>query len=244
MCRPPDERRVDGSERVETMPYLGLIEGTETSIAPLAYVISARRWRLRHRSRPGAPQAARRKVFLGHAPGAPGGRGRWAVHSAGDGNPTTRVIASVVDRLGAHGITYFKTSKEMPFRGERFRIATSESPRRSTREPQAPDTDRRVGKPASRPSRPARWWSRWTNARTPGVHPVRSRSDDGLMPGTSSTRCWPPRRHRSSTRFFGRWRQLAGSGWGSPGQPLISTCRANLVSGADRTKTILGFGQS
>ena len=42
------------------------------------------------------------------------------------GNPTTRVIASVVDRLEAHGIKYFKTSKETAFKGERFKIASSE----------------------------------------------------------------------------------------------------------------------
>ena len=42
------------------------------------------------------------------------------------GNPTTRVIASVVDRLEAHGIRYFKTAKESTFAGERFKIASSE----------------------------------------------------------------------------------------------------------------------
>ena len=43
------------------------------------------------------------------------------------GNPTTRVIASVVDRLEAHGIRYFRTSTDMTVRGERFKIATSEA---------------------------------------------------------------------------------------------------------------------
>ena len=42
------------------------------------------------------------------------------------GNPTTRVIASVVDRLEAHGVKYFRTAKETTFKGERFKIATSE----------------------------------------------------------------------------------------------------------------------
>ncbi len=37
----PMRRRVDGSERVETMPHFGVVEGTETSIAPRAYVISS-----------------------------------------------------------------------------------------------------------------------------------------------------------------------------------------------------------
>jgi hypothetical protein len=36
------------------------------------------------------------------------------------------VIAGVVDRLEAHGIRYFKTAKETTFRGECFRIASSE----------------------------------------------------------------------------------------------------------------------
>ncbi|HYW32854.1 MAG TPA: hypothetical protein VE869_15245, partial [Gemmatimonas sp.] len=32
---------------------------------------------------------------------------------------------SLMDRLDAHGITYSVTSREMPFTGERFRIATN-----------------------------------------------------------------------------------------------------------------------
>jgi hypothetical protein len=36
------------------------------------------------------------------------------------------MIASVVDRLEAHGIRYFKTTKEMAIKGERFKIASSE----------------------------------------------------------------------------------------------------------------------
>jgi len=43
-----------------------------------------------------------------------------------DGQSHDAVIASVVDRLEAHGIKYFKTSKEMAFKGERFKIASSE----------------------------------------------------------------------------------------------------------------------
>jgi hypothetical protein len=42
------------------------------------------------------------------------------------GNPTTRVIAAVVDRLEAHGVRYFKTSTPMNVRGERFKIASTE----------------------------------------------------------------------------------------------------------------------
>jgi len=36
------------------------------------------------------------------------------------------MMASVVDRLEAHGIRYFKTARDGAFKGERFRIATSE----------------------------------------------------------------------------------------------------------------------
>jgi hypothetical protein len=42
------------------------------------------------------------------------------------GNPTTRVIASVVDRLEAHGVKYFKTTADTAFKGERFRIESSQ----------------------------------------------------------------------------------------------------------------------
>jgi hypothetical protein len=105
----PMRRRVDGSERVETMPHLGLVEATETSVAPRVYVISAAPVAVT-----APPQAAGGRGGMG------GGFGRPV------GNPATRVIASVVDRLEAHGIRYFKTPKDMTFRGERFKIATSE----------------------------------------------------------------------------------------------------------------------
>jgi hypothetical protein len=118
-------RRVDGSERVETMPHLGLVEGTETSIAPRAWVISAAPVATAPPSQgagqlpAGTPPAGRQ--------GPPGGRGGMGgPFGRQAGNPTTRVIAGVVDRLEAHGVRYFKTSTETAFKGERFRIATSE----------------------------------------------------------------------------------------------------------------------
>ena len=104
----PMRRRVDGSERVETMPHLGLVEATETVVAPRAWVISS------------APSPAATAPAPAGRGGMGGGFGRPA------GNPTTRVFASVVDRLEAHGIKYFKTSKPMPFKGERFKIASTE----------------------------------------------------------------------------------------------------------------------
>jgi hypothetical protein len=125
----PMRRRVDGSERVETMPHLGLVEATETSIAPRAYVISAAPVAVTAPAQPAGTPPTGRQEPPGVAPGvpAPGGRGGMG---GGFGrpvaNPTTRVIASVVDRLEAHGIRYFRTSKEMTFKGERFKIASSE----------------------------------------------------------------------------------------------------------------------
>jgi hypothetical protein len=128
-------RRVDGSERVETMPHLGIIEGTETSLAPRAYVIPAA---------PAAPAPGAAQPAGGPPPaGAPagvggppqggmppgaGGRGGGLGGPFGrpQGSPATRMLASVIDRLEAHGVTYFRTAKEMAFKGERFRIATSE----------------------------------------------------------------------------------------------------------------------
>ena len=41
------------------------------------------------------------------------------------GSPSSRAMASVVDRLEAHGVRFFKTEQEMAFKGERFVIATN-----------------------------------------------------------------------------------------------------------------------
>jgi hypothetical protein len=42
------------------------------------------------------------------------------------GNPTARIIASVVDRLEAHGVRYARTTNETVIKGERFRIESSQ----------------------------------------------------------------------------------------------------------------------
>jgi hypothetical protein len=44
------------------------------------------------------------------------------MRGGGGGSPSSRAMASVVDRLEAHGIRFFKAEKEMSFRGERFVI--------------------------------------------------------------------------------------------------------------------------
>ncbi|MFO7693015.1 MAG: M14 family metallopeptidase, partial [Vicinamibacterales bacterium] len=78
----PMRRRVDGSERVETMPHLGVVEGTETSIAPQAYVISSAPVAAAPAAQAGGPPAAAappagRQGQPGGPPGVagPGGRG-------------------------------------------------------------------------------------------------------------------------------------------------------------------------
>jgi hypothetical protein len=135
----PMRRRVNGSERVETMPHLGIVEGTESSIAPRAYVIPAVIATPAPPPAAGGPPPAAATPTAGGPPGpggppGSGGRGGQVGRGGqggpfggrGGGSPTTRMIASVVDRLEAHGIKYFKTTKEMTVNAERFKIASSE----------------------------------------------------------------------------------------------------------------------
>jgi hypothetical protein len=98
----PMRRRLNGSERIETMPHYGIIEPTETSLAPRAYVLPA----------------------LIAAP-APPAAGATATPPRPVPGSEARVMASVMDRLDAHGIRYFKTSREMTLAAERFRIESS-----------------------------------------------------------------------------------------------------------------------
>ena len=44
------------------------------------------------------------------------------MRGGGGGSPSSRAMASVVDRLEAHGVKFFKTEKEMSLKGERFVI--------------------------------------------------------------------------------------------------------------------------
>lgn len=97
----PMRRRVNGSERVETMPHFGTIEATETSLAPRAYVI---------------PLPAPPPPTTPPPPGPPFGPAR---------DPGARMMASVIDRLETHGVRFTRTTSETPFAGERFRIESS-----------------------------------------------------------------------------------------------------------------------
>lgn len=89
-----------GPTTSEMLPFFGTTVATETSVAPRAWVI------------PNTATAA--SAAAAPAPGF--GRGGAA------GTPTQRMIASVVDRLAAHGVKYTVTDKEIPFTGERFAI--------------------------------------------------------------------------------------------------------------------------
>ena len=126
----PMLRRVNGTERIVTMPHFAMVEPTETSVAPRAYVLpavpAATPGQTPAAPPPGAPQSAGRAGTpqagargQGGPPQGMGGFGR------GGGNPAQRSFNAVVDRLEAHGVKYIKTTREMTFQGERFAIEQS-----------------------------------------------------------------------------------------------------------------------
>lgn len=102
----PMRLRVNGSERVETMPHHGTIESAETSLAPRAFVV---------------PLPAPRPASLPAPPGPPFGPTR---------DPGARMMASIIDRLETHGVKFERTAAETTFRGERFRIESSKTDER------------------------------------------------------------------------------------------------------------------
>jgi hypothetical protein len=88
----------------EMLPFFGTAEPTETSLVPRVWVVPM--------------------VSGGAAPPpAPGGFGGGRGGVAG--TPTQRMMASVIDRLEAHGIRYHLTTADQPFSGERFAIASN-----------------------------------------------------------------------------------------------------------------------
>jgi hypothetical protein len=142
----PFRRRVPGGEKTEMMPHFGTTSPTETSLAPRAYVLPA--------AAPAAPSATGTPAAgqpggapagpPGAPPGAPqggpppgaqqGGRaggpppgqmGQGFGGRGGGGSPSQRAVASVIDRLEAHGIKYFRTEKETTIKGERFKIEST-----------------------------------------------------------------------------------------------------------------------
>lgn len=101
----PYRLKTEGGVTTEMLPFYGVTEPTETSLAPRVFAVPMTG---------GAPAGA-----AAAAPDFGGGRG------GGGGTPTQRMIASVADRLDAHGIRYTRTARDMAFNGERFRIASN-----------------------------------------------------------------------------------------------------------------------
>ena len=87
------------------LPFYGTTVPTETSLAPRVWVIP-----MSDISAAAAPTPTPTPT---------------PTRGAGGGTPTQRLIASVIDRLEAHGITYTVTDKDIAFKGERYRIATN-----------------------------------------------------------------------------------------------------------------------
>ena len=108
----PYRVRGDGPVTSEMLPFFGTTEPTETSLAPRVWVVPMTS---------AAPGGAPPVVAGGGGRGA-GGGGRGA---GGGGTPTQRMIASVIDRLEAHGIVYTVTTQDIAFSGERFKIASN-----------------------------------------------------------------------------------------------------------------------
>jgi hypothetical protein len=105
----PMLRRVNGSEKIESMPHYAMVEPTETSVAPRAYILP---------NVPAAPAATPAMPPAGAPPRGQGG----PPPMMGFGRTPTRPWASVVDRLETHGVKYFRTAADMTVKGERFRI--------------------------------------------------------------------------------------------------------------------------
>ena len=106
----PYRLRPDGQDRAavttEMLPFFGTAEPTETTLAPRVWVVPM--------------TAASAAATPAPAPGGFGG-GRGGAQ----GTPTQRMMATVIDRLEAHGIRYRITTAEQPFSGDRFKIATN-----------------------------------------------------------------------------------------------------------------------
>jgi hypothetical protein len=136
----PIRRRVPGGETTEMMSHYATTVATETSLAPRVYVLPAA-----PSPAGAAPAGGQRADAPGGAPGpqtgAPQGPSQGAQQGgrAGGpqpgqmgpglggrggvgGSPLARVLASVTDRLEAHGIKYIRTEKELTINCERFKI--------------------------------------------------------------------------------------------------------------------------
>ncbi len=104
----PYRLKTDGPVTTEMLPFYGITAPTETSLAPRVWVL---------------PMTAVTPTTAASTPPA-GGRGGGGF-GGGGGTPTQRMLASVADRLDAHGITYTLSTSDIAFTGERYKIATN-----------------------------------------------------------------------------------------------------------------------
>ncbi len=119
----PYRVRTDEPIITEMLPFYGMTEPTETSLAPRVWVI------------PNTPGSAAPAAPPAGAPGAPGGApgfipGQIPAGGGGfgfgpRGAPFERLITTVKDRLDSHGVSYSVTTKEMAFNGERYKIESN-----------------------------------------------------------------------------------------------------------------------
>ncbi len=127
----PFRKRVPGGEKTEMVGHFATTSATETSLAPRFYVmplvasVPPAAGAPPAGAAPAAPPAAPRGGQQGPPPGAPGPGMGGGMRGGMGGSPSSRAMASVVDRLEAHGVKFFKTEKEMSFKGERFVIGTN-----------------------------------------------------------------------------------------------------------------------
>jgi hypothetical protein len=121
----PMLRRVNGTEKIETMPHYALVEPTESGVAPRAYILPpppAAPPSAQASSRPPSPpSAASARQGGGGSPGSPQGPPPGFGRGAVSGRPW----ASVIDRLEGHGVKFFRTSQDVTIKAERFRIETN-----------------------------------------------------------------------------------------------------------------------
>jgi hypothetical protein len=116
----PYRAKVRGSETTEMLPFYGTTVSTETSVAPRAWIVP-------NVSSPEPEQPAAGRGAAGGAGGrgGAGGGGGGGFGRGPVGSPTARLLASVTDRLEAHGIKFTRTDREMTVKGEQYRIASN-----------------------------------------------------------------------------------------------------------------------
>ncbi len=121
----PYRLRTDGAVTSEMLPFYGTAEPTETSLAPRVWVMpmSSAAAATAPATGPVTPPAGGGRG--GAAGGRAGGGGGGGFGGGGGGTPAQRAIASVIDRLEAHGIAYSVTTRDIAFTGERFKIESN-----------------------------------------------------------------------------------------------------------------------